>query len=110
MAKVVITGNVSNLSDNGRFTLWEKFDVNGKQVFRKWTVWFSRPVGLADLDWVEVEGTLGTKVGSYEKNGETKAVVEHSLNDPRLVQHVPSDVGMGKAKAEETIDEINAPF
>lgn len=112
MAKVIISGNVSNISDKGRFTVWEKFDVNGKQVFRKWTVWFTHPVGVNDHDWVEVEGLLGSKVGSYEKDGETRAVVEHSLNEPRLVQHVVSTTSKfgSDGKADAPVDDINAPF
>lgn len=111
MAKVIITGNVSNVSDKGRFTVWEKFHVNGKDVFRKWTVWFNTPTGVNDLDWVEIEGQLGSKIGSYEKDGETKTVVDHSINEPRLVQHHVSENGkFGSLGKAEPIDESDAPF
>jgi len=112
MAIVIISGNVSNVSDGGRFTVWEEFEVQGKRVFRKWTVWNNQPGIVADHDWVELKGTLGSKVGSYEKDGETRAVVDHSLNEPRIIRHVPSTTSRfgSDGKADAPADDVNAPF
>jgi hypothetical protein len=89
MAKVTLNGIVSSVAKERIVNLWETFDVNGKQVFRKWTIWAEMPWGVEKGDWVEVEGELSSKIGSYERNGETKETVEHSLNSPRLLQHKP---------------------
>jgi hypothetical protein len=66
----------------------------------------------------EVSGDLGTKMGTYEKNGETKTVVEHSINNPQLITHKADEslkgpLGGFLTGAEKTAlltNTDNAPF
>ena len=116
MAKVTVTGIVSSVAKERVINLWETFDVQGRQVFRKWTIWAEVPWGLAKGDWIEVEGDLGSKIGSYEKEGETKQTIEHSLNSPRLIQHKPDTSAIGALGGQLSNDqkrdayENEAPF
>lgn len=87
MAKTIVAGTVSSVAKERIINLWETYDVNGRQAFRKWTIWAEVPWGVEKGDWLEVEGDLGSKIGSYEKDGETKQTIEHSLNQPRVIQH-----------------------
>lgn len=87
MAKVTVAGIVNGVAKERIISLWETFDVNGREVYRKWTIWADIPWNVAKGDWLEVSGDLGSKMGTYEKNGETKTVVEHSINNPQLVTH-----------------------
>lgn len=116
MAKVTVTGIVSSVAKERIINLWETFDVNGRQVYRKWTIWADVPWGVEKGDWLEVEGDLGSKIGSYERDGETKETIDHSVNSPRLVQHKTDSEMAGKLgylsnaqkHAANTSDE--APF
>ncbi len=116
MAIVKVSGIVSNVAKERVIHLWETFDVNGRTVYRKWTIWAEVPWGVAKDDFLEVEGDLGTKIGSYEKDGETKTVVEHSLNSPRLITHKPTTEQLGKfgyqshAEVLASVDTDEAPF
>lgn len=87
MAKVTVAGIVNGVAKERIISLWETFDVNGREVYRKWTIWADIPWNVAKGDWLEVSGDLGSKMGTYEKNGETKTVVEHSVNNPQLITH-----------------------
>ncbi len=66
---------------------WETFQivVKGEPVtkHRSWTLWFESPVTIAKGDVIEFSGELGTKAGTYEKDGNTYKTVEHSVNNPR---------------------------
>lgn len=87
MAKVTVSGVVSSVAKDRIINLWETYNVNGREAFRKWTIWAEVPWGVSKGDWLEVEGDLGSKIGSYEKDGETKQSIDHSLNQPRVIQH-----------------------
>lgn len=95
MAKTKLSGMVSSVAKNRIVNLWETFDVNGREAYRKWTIWFPIEHDIAKGDFIEVEGNLGTKIGSYEKDGETKQTVECSLNEPTLITHTPTSQQLG---------------
>lgn len=84
MAVVKIIGKVSEVVNEGypRLKLWETYDFKGEPRNRLWTAWLDNGSNIRKDDEVEIEGHLGTKVGTYNKPGqETKQVVEHSLNN-----------------------------
>lgn len=93
MPVIKVNGTVSSVVD-GQYQIvkfWETYDFKGQERHRIWTAWFSNnlPAGLAEGDWVELEGSLSTKVSTYtpKDSTEAKAVVEHALNDVALKQH-----------------------
>ena len=90
MAKVSVQIVVSKVAENGDYkgrviSGWETFTINvkGEQVTkrRQWTMWLDLPAAINKDDIVTFTGDLGTKAGSFEKDGQTFAVVEHSLNN-----------------------------
>jgi len=91
MALVIISGEAKVSESRKSLTVWEDFvveyaDGNKFERKRKWQVWFN---GLTDIntgDWVEIRGELGTKLETYEKDGETKSAVGHSINDPEVLR------------------------
>jgi hypothetical protein len=91
MATVQIHGTAKVSESKRTVTIWEEFTVTYKdgntfERKRKWSIWFPNEVSFNDGDWIEVKGELGTKTGSYEKDGETIHTVEHSINEPKLLQ------------------------
>lgn len=96
MPVIKVNGTVSSVVD-GQYQIvkfWEKYDFKGQERNRIWTAWVnSIPAGLNEGDWVELEGTLSTKVSSYVPKDatEAKAIVEHSLNDVSYVQVKPKN-------------------
>lgn len=96
MAKVKISGIVSAVAKNRIVYLWETFDVQGRQVYRKWTIWFDIANDITKGDFIEVEGDLGTKIGLLERDGQdSKQIVEHSINSPSLLTHSPTSKQLG---------------
>ena len=90
MAKVNVQIVVSKVAENGDYrgrvvSGWESFSitVKGEQVNKKrqWTMWLDAPSSIVKDDVVTFQGDLGTKAGSFEKDGQTYQVVEHSLNN-----------------------------
>jgi hypothetical protein len=102
MATVMIYAKVAEVIKDGypRLRVWETFDFKGEPRNRLWTAWLDIPASLKKDDEVRIEGSLGTKVGTYNKPGqETKQVVEHSLNN--------CTVELIKAAEQKTsIDEV----
>jgi hypothetical protein len=102
MATVVIFGKVAEVVNEGypRMKVWETYDFRGEARSRLWTVWLDNGTNIKKDDEVEVNGSLGTKVGTYNKPGQdTKQVVEHSLNN--------CQVTLTKAAEPKTsIDEV----
>jgi hypothetical protein len=92
MAVVIISGEAKVSESRKSLTIWEDFvveyaDGNKFERKRKWQVWFSQAIqGIESGDWVEIKGELGTKLETYEKDGETKSAVGHSINEPTLLQ------------------------
>jgi hypothetical protein len=91
MAKVQVQIVVSKVAENGDYkgrviSGWETFQINvkGEQITKKrqWTMWLELPSPIIKDDVVTFVGELGTKAGSFEKDGNTYQVVEHSLNNP----------------------------
>ncbi|NCA07829.1 MAG: hypothetical protein EBS85_03770 [Micrococcales bacterium] len=91
MAKVKVQIVVSAVSQNGDYkgrviNGWETFQIKikGEPVTKKrqWTMWLELPSNLAKDDVVEFTGELGTKAGTFDKDGQTFQTVEHSINEP----------------------------
>lgn len=89
MAKVQVQIVVSNVAQNGDYrnrviTGWESFTIQVKGVptdkKRQWTMWLDAPAEIGKGDVVTFTGDLGTKAGTFEKDGTTYNTVEHSLN------------------------------
>jgi hypothetical protein len=94
MAKVQVQIVVSSVAENGEYKGrvikgWESFTitVKGEPVNKKrqWTMWLDLPAAITKDDIVTFTGDLGTKAGSFEKDGQTYQVVEHSLNNVTYV-------------------------
>jgi hypothetical protein len=90
MARVQVQIVVSKVAENGDYkgrviSGWETFQitVKGESITKKrqWTMWLDAPSDLAKDDVVTFTGDLGSKAGSFEKDGNTYQVVEHSLNN-----------------------------
>ena len=90
MAKVQVQIAVSSVAQNGDYrgrviNGWESYTikVKGEQVNKKrqWTMWLDLPSNIQKDDIVTFVGELGTKNGSFEKDGQTVPVVEHFLNE-----------------------------
>ncbi len=110
MPQIQIAGDVNLLGWEGkRISVWENFESNGKQFSRLWTCWFdnSQANNFQENDWVEIAGELSTKIGKYTPKGQTeeKTVVEHHIQNARLVQT------RSKEAQQTSIDSFeNAPF
>lgn len=86
-----VASSIATQTGKGLVKIWEKSIFKGQDKYILWTCWFDLPqLHLGEHDVVLIDGRLSTKVGSYEKNGETKAVVEHHLNDAGIKTHAPS--------------------
>jgi hypothetical protein len=84
MAIVIIYAKIAEVTNEGypRLRVWETYDFKGEPRNRLWTAWLDNASTYKKDDEVKIEGSLGTKVGTYNKPGqETKQVVEHSLNN-----------------------------
>ena len=84
MAIVTIYAKIAEVTNEGypRLRVWETYDFKGEPRNRLWTAWLENASNFKKDDEVKIEGSLGTKVGTYNKPGqETKQVVEHSLNN-----------------------------
>jgi hypothetical protein len=87
-AEVKLARNWVN-PENGKqyfiVTAWEKYThFTGEVKSRRWSIWFEVILDLCEGDLIDVSGDLGTKVGKWEKDGQTHNVVEHSLTDAIL--------------------------
>lgn len=98
MPVIKVNGTVSNVT-NAQYQIvkfWESYDFKGQERHRIWTAWFSNnlPGELQEGDWIELEGTLSTKVSTYtpKDSTEAKAIVEHSLNEVSVLQLKPKNV------------------
>jgi hypothetical protein len=94
MAKVQVQIVVSSVAENGDYKGrvikgWETYQitVKGESITKKrqWTMWLELPSPIVKDDVVTFVGELGSKAGSFEKDGNTYQVVEHSLNAPTYV-------------------------
>jgi hypothetical protein len=125
MAKVQVQIVVSKVAENGEYkgrviSGWETFQINvkGEQITKKrqWTMWLELPSPIIKDDVVTFVGELGTKAGSFEKDGNTYQVVEHSLNAPTYtvdVKAVPlTDTAAANAwnNSAPSQDPSNPPF
>lgn len=66
-------------------TAWENYTHHtGAAKARRWSIWFEVILDLCEGDLIDVIGDLNTKVGKWDKDGESISVVEHSLTDAIL--------------------------
>jgi len=117
MATVIISGEAKVSESRKSLTVWEEFiveykDGNKFERKRKWQVWFNGFIdSIESGDWVEIKGELGTKLETYEKDGETKTAVGHAINDPQILQVKPKTQPKDKAvDADDLAKYGNAPF
>jgi hypothetical protein len=125
MAKVQVQIVVSSVAENGEYKGrvikgWETFQitVKGESITKKrqWTMWLELPSAITKDDVVTFVGELGTKAGSFEKDGNTYQVVEHSLNAPTYTVDVKAVPLTNTAAANAwnnsapTHDSSNPPF
>ncbi len=117
MAQVIINGEAKVSDSRTSVTIWEEFvveykDGNKFERKRKWQVWFNAPVSFETGDWVEIKGDLSTKLETYEKDGETKTAVGHTINNPLIIS-LKQKNGFADAPRED-LDDLakygNAPF
>jgi len=110
MPIIKVGGDVNSIAWEGRrVSIWENVNVRGKDYSRLWTCWFDAPQHerVQESDWVEIEGDLSTKIGSYTPRDQDvpKDVVEHHLNNSKII-HVRS-----KADQESSAAQFdNSPF
>lgn len=85
-------------------TFWNGKGAGLKEAFRKndgtegaryYSAFFDEEHGLSEGDRGNFSGLLGTKVSTYEKDGETKYGVDVTLNSARF------EAGDGGSDAEE---------
>ena len=104
MPRIQVSGEISTVV-NDKFhyvKFWERYDFKGQESFRIWTAWLDRDLSINEGDFVELEGDLTTKVGTYNKEGqETRQVVEHMLNNVTIRTVTP-----GKAKTETKTTQV----
>lgn len=96
MAKVTVAGEVDEVKETSTGKIIIKLgevylSQSGENWVRKWALWmpssFMRDE-IAKDDWLEVEGELSTKVAEWtNKDGVTKQIIDHNLNNVRIVQH-----------------------
>jgi hypothetical protein len=106
MAIVTIVGKVAEVVNEGypRLRLWETYDFKGEPRNRLWTAWLDNASNYKKDDEVQIDGSLGTKVGTYNKPGqETKQVVEHSINNCQVKL---LKAGEPKTSIEEVINIV----
>jgi hypothetical protein len=79
-------------------------------------MWLDLPSAITKDDVVTFVGELGTKAGSFEKDGNTYQVVEHSLNNPTYTVDVKAVPLTNTSAADAwnnsapTHDPSNPPF
>lgn len=117
MAITTVQIHVSSVASNGEYSGkvvkgWETFSilVKGESVTKKrlWTAWLETSTTAKKDDVVEIIGELGTKAGTFEKDGQTYNTVEHSLNRARLnIIHISDP---SKTVAPAVAASADSPF
>lgn len=84
MAFASITGTVDYAKrGNKGFTVIESWQAQGKDIKRRWNVWFEQETQLEIGQQVSLSGILSTKIGEpwTDREGATRpGGVEHTLN------------------------------
>lgn len=70
-------------------TGWESYTNRlGEVKKRKWTLWSNQTIlEIGENDFLTVTGDLSTKVETWQKDGEDKSVVGHSLESFTVSTH-----------------------
>lgn len=101
-----VASSIATQTGKGLVKLWEKTNFKGQDKWILWTCWFDVPqLHLGENDDVLIDGRLSTKIGSYEKDGETKQVIEHHLNDAGIRTHAPSQAALYGHTTSEDVQE-----
>lgn len=101
-----VASSIATQTGKGLVKLWEKSNFRGQDKWILWTCWFDIPqLHLGEHDAVLIDGRLSTKIGLYEKDGETKQVIEHHLNDAAVKTHAPSQDKLYGKKTDEDVQE-----
>jgi hypothetical protein len=87
--KIQISGEVASATERGMITLWVRKTIKktGKEIFKKYVVWFEMPTGAKKGDWVEVSSfDWYEKETTYtDQHGLEKTGRETHLNEPTLI-------------------------
>lgn len=102
MSYTTVEGKVSRVFYEGKGAeVVETFTVRGKEITKRWTVWFEAAHGLREGEVVKVSGIHGDEVDSWEKDGQERHSVKRSLSRARiLVASAPSSA-VSSARDEE---------
>lgn len=102
MAKVIVSGEVDEIKETKTGKIIVRIvetypSQTGEQWVRKWSLWMPASTMAGDYlkdDWLEVEGDLSTKVVEWTNptNGAVKQIIDHNLNQVRVVQHKAAQV------------------
>ena len=112
MAKIIVAGTIGKVSEKGNATLWEDITTStGVKFSKPWFIMFGKPGLVAEQDWLEIEGDLGTKIDFVFKDKNGNPTIQNNVWQPTIIKHVP---GTPK-QAEPSIDEddirkYGAPF
>ncbi|PPG34511.1 hypothetical protein [Rathayibacter sp. AY2B9] len=91
MAFANITGTVDYAKRGGKgYTVIEAWQAQGKDMKRRWAVWFDEETPLTVGQQVSLSGVLSTKIGEpwTDREGATRpGGVEHTINKARFRDH-----------------------
>jgi hypothetical protein len=118
--KIIIAGEVASATERGMVSIWVRKTnkKTGREIFKKYVVWFDAPTGAQNGDFIEVESSEW-----YEKldvpytslDGVEKLGRETHINEPLLITlraAIPNLVANGSNVTNGDGSEvaIDAPF
>lgn len=117
--KIIIAGEVASATERGMVSIWVRKTLKktGREIFKKYVVWFDAPTGAAKGDFIEVESndwyekeTTYTSSDGLEKTGR-----ETHINEPILITlraAIPNLIANGSnvTNGDGSQVEIDAPF
>jgi hypothetical protein len=110
MASITVNGTVTRLffADKGVEISEYYKSKTGETKSRKYTAWFTEPVGFPVGSSGTFSGTLTTKVDSYvsKMDGETKYVAVVAINDAKFI----GSTGTAATMPEVNVSDDEMPF
>jgi hypothetical protein len=89
MAKTQISGDVKTTANPRLVILWETELTNsGKEIRKRWSVWFTAPHALADGDWIEVRGDHSDKIQETKSEDGTSTIATWTRSDGQVLQNI----------------------